>query len=331
MRILGIGNALVDIVTSLDDDKLLTRFNLPRGSMTLVDRETSSLMNMETAALVKTMASGGSAANTIHGLSNLGIETSFIGKIGKDELGIFFMDDMKKAHINPVLYQSYNDTGRVMAYVSPDSERTMATYLGAAIELSPEDLTQGVFTGFDYLYIEGYLINNLELVTRAIRMAKKNDLMICIDLASYNIVEQYRKTLLNDVLIYTDIIFANEEEARSLTGLPPSQALDKISEMCEIAVVKTGAEGSLIKKGKTKVEVPALSAESIDTTGAGDIYAAGFLYGQAKGLSLEKSGAIGTLLASEVIQIMGPKLLPETWIELKKHITEIEVINRKTS
>lgn len=326
MRILGIGNALVDIVTSLNDDKLLGRFNLPRGSMTLVDRETSNMMNMETSALVKTMASGGSAANTIHGLANLGIETAFIGKIGQDDLGKFFMNDMKKANINPVLYQSYNDTGRVMAYVSPDSERTMATYLGAAVELSSEDITTDVFNGFSYLYIEGYLINNLELVNKAIRMARKNGLRICIDLASYNIVEEYKKVLLDDVLINTDIIFANEEEARSLTGFEPSQALDEISKMCEIAVVKTGADGSLIKKGENQIEVPALKVESIDTTGAGDIYAAGFLYGQAKELSLEKSAAIGTLLASEVIQIMGPKIFPEKWKELKERILKIETI-----
>lgn len=326
MRILGIGNALVDIVTSLNDDDLLSLFNLPKGGMTLVDRETSTRMNSETAALVKTMASGGSAANTIHGLSNLGIETSFIGKIGQDDLGEFFMNDMKNARINPILYESMNDTGRVMAYVSPDSERTMATYLGAAIELSTEDLTTDLFTDFNYLYIEGYLINNPELVTKAIQMAREKSLKICIDLASYNIVEQYKEVLLNEVLTNTDIIFANEEEARSLTGLPPSKALDVISEMCEIAIVKTGAEGSLIRKGKSKVEIPALKVESKDTTGAGDIYAAGFLYGQAKGLSLEKSGTIGTMLASEVIQIMGPKIFQEKWKDLKKQIAEIEIV-----
>lgn len=325
MKIIGIGNALVDIVTSLKDDALLGRFNLPKGSMTLVDRETSNLMNLETAALEKTMASGGSAANTIHGLSNLGIETSFIGKIGQDDIGDFFMKDMKNAKITPVLYQSFNDTGRVMAYVSPDSERTMATYLGAAVELSPEDIAPNIFTGFNYLYIEGYLISNLELVIKSIRLAMAGGLKVCIDLASYNIVEQYRDVLLNDVLIYVDIIFANEEEARALTGLPPNEAVDKISEMCEIAVVKSGPDGSVIKSHNEKVEVPALRVESRDTTGAGDIYAAGFLYGQSKGLGLEKAGRIGTLLASEVIQIMGPKLEKETWGSLRKQVSDIEM------
>ncbi|MFW5820861.1 MAG: adenosine kinase [Bacteroidota bacterium] len=324
MKILGIGNALMDIVTSLEDETLLERFNLPKGSMTLIDRQTSNYMNKETLALKKTLASGGSAANTIHGLSNLGMETSFIGKIGQDDLGTFFMEDMKKAGINPILYKSLNDTGRVIAFVSPDSERTMATYLGASVELSPGDLMIGDFTGFHYVYIEGYLINNPDLVKQAMKIAKENGIKICIDLASYNIVEQYREVLLKDVLSQADIIFANEDEARVLTGAEPLHALEIISGMCDIAVVKTGAEGSLIKKGDEQVNVPALMVDSIDTTGAGDIYASGFLYGQAKGLSLEKSASIGTLLASEVIQIMGPKLEKTHWEELKEKIRNIE-------
>ncbi len=314
----------MDIVTSLEDETLLERFNLPKGSMTLIDRQTSNYMNKETLALKKTLASGGSAANTIHGLSNLGMETSFIGKIGQDDLGTFFMEDMKKAGINPILYKSLNDTGRVIAFVSPDSERTMATYLGASVELSPGDLMIGDFTGFHYVYIEGYLINNPDLVKQAMKIAKENGIKICIDLASYNIVEQYREVLLKDVLSQADIIFANEDEARVLTGAEPLHALEIISGMCDIAVVKTGAEGSLIKKGDEQVNVPALMVDSIDTTGAGDIYASGFLYGQAKGLSLEKSASIGTLLASEVIQIMGPKLEKTHWEELKEKIRNIE-------
>ena len=323
MKVIGIGNALVDIVTSLNDEKLLDRFKLPRGSMTLVDREMSNLMNMETSGLKKTRASGGSAANTIHGIANLGIETAYIGKIGQDDLGRFFLRDMEKVKISPILYQSFNDTGRVIAFVSPDSERTMATYLGAAIELSEEDISSGIFTGYDFLYIEGYLINNLKLVTKAIRLARKNGLIVCIDLASYNIVEQYKDALKEEVLNSVDIIFANEEEARALTGLPPEDAIEIISGYCDIAVVKTGAKGSIVKQKDLLVEVPALKVKSIDTTGAGDIYASGFLYGQAKKLGLETSARICTLLASKVIGVMGPKLSKADWKEVKKEIEEL--------
>lgn len=320
MKIIGIGNALVDILAQMKDEKLLEQFKLPKGSMTLVDRDTSNIINEETSRLKKTRASGGSAANTIHGLANLGIETAYIGKIGGDDLGSFFLQDMEKAGINPILYQSVNDTGRVMALVSPDSERTMATYLGAAIELLADDIVSGIFEGYNYLYIEGYLLSNLALVKKAIQLGKENGLKVCIDLASYNIVEQYRDALLKDVLPNIDIIFANEEEAKALIGLEPQEALEKISQLCEIAVVKTGSKGSLIKKGNERVEVPALKVKSIDTTGAGDIYAAGFLYGQVNSMSLEKSARIGTLLASRVIGVMGPKLEESAWVELRGEI-----------
>lgn len=320
MKIIGIGNALVDILTQLEDETLLEMYTLPKGSMTLVDRETSGLMDRETSGLKKTRTSGGSAANTIHGLANLGIETAYIGKIGEDELGRFFLQDMENTGINPILYQSFNDTGRVMAFVSPDSERTMATYLGAAIELSDEDITSGIFESYRYLYIEGYLINNLKLVKKAIQLGRENGLRVCIDLASYNIVEQYRDALLNDVLNSIDIIFANEEEAKALTGEDPERSLDLISGMCDIAVVKTGAKGSMVKQGDKIVEVPALKVESVDTTGAGDIYAAGFLFGQARSLGLEASARIGTLLASKVIGVVGPKLEEEVWEELRGEI-----------
>jgi len=315
----------VDIITELKDETLLEKYKLPKGSMTLVDAELSGQMDRETSGLRKTMASGGSAANTIHGLARLGIESAYVGKIGNDDLGRFFLKDMEIAGIYPILYQSFTETGRVMAYVSPDSERTMATCLGAAIELSADDIVPGIFNGHDYLYIEGYLINNHKLFAKAIQMGKENGLKVCVDLASFTVVDQYRDILQSDIQ-QVDIIFANEEEARSLTGLAPDDALKALAESCEIAVVKIGAEGSLIRKGNGAVHVPAPRVKSIDTTGAGDIYAAGFLYGLAHSLDLEKSGMIGTLLASRVIQVMGPKLPEEVWREV---VGEIGAVARR--
>ncbi len=320
MKILGMGNALVDIMTLLNDDLVLERFKLPKGSMTLVDRELSNLIHVETIGLKKMMASGGSAANTIHGLANLGISTAFIGKIGNDEMGTFFRQDMENHNINPILFISPNDTGRAVALVSRDSERTFATYLGAAIELDDADLSPDVFRGFNYFYIEGYLINNLKLIEKALRLAKKNKLKICIDLASYNIVTQYKELLLGEIMKYVDIVFANEEEALALTGFGPELALDLLAGITEIAVVKTGSNGSLIKSGKTFHHVPALNVNSIDTTGAGDIYAAGFLYGHAKGFGLEKCGQIGTMLAGNVIETLGAKMDEKTWERLRETI-----------
>lgn len=322
MKIIGIGNALVDVITLLENEDILKKHNLPRGSMTLVDSVLSSQIYKDTLGLTRSQASGGAAANTIHGLANLGVKSSFVGKTGNDDTGNFFQEDMENAGIFPHLLRSDTATGRVMSLVSPDSERTMATYLGAAVELSESDLSENFFDLPDFLYIEGYLVANHAFFQKAVKMAKKAGLTVCVDLASYNIVEQNRDLLLNDIETCVDIVFANEEEAKALTGKQPEFALEEISQICEIAVVKTGPQGSLIKSGEEACHVPAPKVQSVDTTGAGDIYAAGFLYGMFNALNLEKCGMIGTFLATEVIQVMGPKLNKKTWAGLKTKIEQ---------
>jgi sugar/nucleoside kinase (ribokinase family) len=324
MKILGMGNALVDIMTELKNDSILQRFKFPKGSMTLVDHELSSYLYNETIGLTKHKTSGGSAANTIHGLSHLGVQTSFIGKIGNDELGKFFKKDMKINGINPILFNSITETGRVLAMVSPDTERTMATYLGAAVELDPQDLSSDIFKGNDFFYIEGYLVQNKELIEKAVRLAKHNGIKTCLDLASYNIVLENIDFLKDILREYVDIVFANEEEAKALTGKSPDHALEELSEMCEIAVVKLGANGSLIKAGAEKIVIPGRTANCIDTTGAGDLYAAGFLYGIGKGYSFKIAGEIGSILAGKVIEEIGAKMEESTWETLRREILAIE-------
>ena len=216
MKVLGMGNALVDIITTLKSDELLTTFKLPKGSMTLVDHETCNFLNVETAGLIKQKTSGGSAANTIHGLAHMGIDTGFIGMVGNDDLGNFFYKDMKNKNIDPILFKSVRETGRAMAFVSPDSERTFATYLGAAIELSTEDIDSKIFAGYDYLYMEGYLVQNHPLIEKALRLAKSSGLKVCIDLASYNVVDEHKLFFLEIIRDYVDLLFANNLEAESL-------------------------------------------------------------------------------------------------------------------
>lgn len=320
MSILGIGNALVDIMTQLEDDALLDHFKLAKGSMTLVDWELSNRINFETSGLKKTKSSGGSAANTIHGLAKLGVETAYIGKIGNDDIGRFFKKDMEKSSARTILYNSLTDTGKAMALVSPDSERTFATYLGAAVELSEEDITSDIFKGFDFFYMEGYLINNFTLFDKALRLAKSHGMRTCVDLASFNIVEQYKENLISEIKSFVDIVFANEEEAKALTGKEPDEALEEIAAMCDIAIVKNGPRGSLIKTGNQKFTIQANTVKSIDTTGAGDLYASGFLYGLSKNMPLDICGKIGTLLAGNVIQVIGAKLNEKSWQEIRKNI-----------
>jgi len=324
MKILGMGNALVDIMTQLEDDRFLERFKLPKGSMTLVDRELSSFIHVETTGLKKIQSSGGSAANTIHGLAHMGLQTTYIGKIGNDEMGSFFKKDMEMNGINPILYNSFNDTGRAVALISRDYERTFATYLGAAVELSVEDITTDIFSGHDLFYIEGYLINNLKLFKKALRIAKKEGLKTAVDLASYNVVKEFKKpfqSILNELV---DIVFANEDEARALTGKDPENAINELAEHSEIAIVKTGSDGSLVRSNSITWSVPALEIHPLDTTGAGDLYASGFLYGLSRKLNLQRCAKIGTLLAANVIEIVGAKMDEPRWKNILKEVKLIE-------
>lgn len=319
-KILGIGNALVDVLTGLENDDILLELELPKGSMQLVDADKSKRIQERTKDLSKDMASGGSAANTIHGLSSLGVNTSFIGTVGDDSVGEFFKNDLVKNNINPFLIVSSSPSGIANAMISKDGERTFGTFLGAAIELSEDKLVDEHFTDHDIIHVEGYLVQNHDLLEGILKKAKEKGLKVSIDLASYNVVEDNLDFLKKMVDQYVDIVFANEEEAKAFTGLEPKSALDKISEMCDIAVVKVGGDGSMIKQGNKVVTVPVDRITPLDTTGAGDLYAAGFLYGIANNLGLKRSGEIGTKLASEVIKIMGAKIPEDVWVEIHKSL-----------
>lgn len=323
-KVLGIGNALVDIITQIDDDTILEGFGLPKGSMTLVDRDTSNFIHAETAGLPKAKASGGSAANTIHGLAHLGIETGFIGAVGNDELGRFFKKDMQANKINPILFKSMQDTGRAMALISKDTERTFATHLGAAINLSVDDITKDVFEGYDYCYLEGYLVQNPEMMEKALRLARNEGLIVCIDLASYNIVAENRDFFNKLITNYVDIVFANEDEVTSLTGLSPEQSAKALQKQTRIVVVKLGAEGSLCASNEGILRIGVRPSKPIDTTGAGDLYAAGFLYGLVKGHELKMCGKIGAMLAGRVIEFVGAKMEEPHWENLRREIAAME-------
>ncbi len=343
-KVLGLGNALVDIMTRLDHDGYLGEFNLPKGSMTLVDADRSEKIYDDTMHLEKSIRSGGSAANTIHGLANLGVDSGFIGKIGTDELGKVFHDDMVAAGIHSHLSQNDTPTGRAIALISPDTERTFATYLGAAIEMDRNDIDSAIFAQYDLFHIEGYIVQNHALLEAALKLAREKDMKISLDLASYNVVEQNRDFLEDILRKYVDIVFANEDEARSLTGKEPEEALEMLAGLCEVAVVKVGKEGSLVSSqqsavssqqpvlmtksegsavGGRRYKIGIIPVKSVDTTGAGDLYASGFLYGLIQGYDLEKCGRIGAILAGKVIEVIGPKINESGWPIVRKMIQNL--------
>ena len=315
-KFLGLGNALVDILVQLPNDAKLFELNLSKGSMQLVDAERMQSILAQTEGLPRTLAAGGSAANTIHGLANLGMSTAFIGKVGDDSFGQAFANDMTQNGITPIMLKGNAESGRALAFITPDSERTFAVYLGAAIEMTPNDLNPSLFSGYTHFHIEGYLVQNHGLVRKAVELAKQSGCSISLDLA-YNVVEENLDFLREIVENYVDIVFANEEEAKAFTGKMPVEALNELGKLADIAVVKLGADGSIIKQGETTYEVGVIEVSSIDTTGAGDLYAAGFLYGLSKGLSLLKCGEIGAILSGHVIEVLGPKMDGTRWSKVR--------------
>jgi len=320
-KIIGIGNALVDVLAVLKDEVLLQKMNLPKGSMQLIDDDKLMEIKKVFALIDTSVASGGSAGNAMMALGQLRAEPGFIGKIGTDQYGAFFQQACVGNSVTAELLTSNDPSGIASIFITPDCERTFATCLGAAATLTATDITPALFEGYSYLFVEGYLVQNHAMITKAIETAKAMQLQVCLDLSSYNVIENdlaFFKELIDN---HVDIVFANELEATALTGLPPREAVDEIAKNCSIAIVKLGAEGSIIRKGTEKIEVGTEQVSPlIDTTGAGDYYAAGFLYGLTNHFSLRKCALIGGILAAQVIQVAGTTLPPSTWSIIRERI-----------
>ena len=307
--ILGIGNALTDILAVLPDDSLLKTYHLPKGSMQHVDMETGDMIWAALKPLGVKYVAGGSAANTIVCTSIFGMPSSFIGKIGDDELGLLFKSDQEQYGVNTLLLKSEHSSGRSMVFVSGgNAERTFAVYLG----------------GYDYFHIEGYLVQNQALIRRAVEMAHDAGCIISLDMASYNVVESNNAFLHDIIDRYVDIVFANETEGRAFTKLEGTrEILEEISNHCDIAVLKVGKDGSWVKSAREEHYIEAWPANTIDATGAGDTYAAGFLYAHSLGMPLKVCGEVGSIIAAKVVEVIGTKIDIPRWRDAKIEIRDL--------
>ena len=323
--ILGIGNALTDILAILPDDSLLKKYHLPLGSMQHVDMETGDQIWSALKEVGVKYVPGGSAANTITCTSIFGMPSGYIGKIGDDELGQLFSSTMQQFGVRTTMLHSDKSSGRCMVFITgANAERTFADYMGAALEMGPEDLKPEYFKGYDYFHIEGYLVQNQDLIARAVQMAKDAGCIISIDMASYNVVESNAAFLHNLIDRYVDIVFANESESRAFTKLQNAEdGLEELSRHCSIAVVKVGKDGSWVRSGEEQYYIPAWPADPIDGTGAGDTYAAGFLYAHSMGLPLRTCGEIGSIIAAKVVEVVGTKIDVPRWKAAKAEIREL--------
>jgi sugar/nucleoside kinase (ribokinase family) len=316
--IAAVGSALVDICI-LEDDTFLAQTGGSKGGMTLVEKDfIQGALTRTTRTPV--VVPGGSACNTILGIGALGSKARFIGKRGNDDLGVLFEKGLINHNVEPLLMQSDTPTGHVLSVITPDAQRSMFTYLGASSETRPEEILTEHFSDCAFVHIEGYLLFNENLMMAALRAAKKAGALISLDLASFTVVEVARDLLNSICKEYVDILIANEDEARAFTGYDDEQmALAELGKRAEIAVLKVGKRGSYITHNGAVFAVKAIGSDTaIDTTGAGDLWAAGFLYGLLKGYSLDKCGEIGSACGYEVCQVMGASIPEAGWNRIKK-------------
>jgi len=306
-KVLGVGAALVDLLIQVDEDWIV-RKGQPKGGMHLVDWASMGRMLGDVSGDMETVP-GGSACNTLVGLSRLGGRSAFLCKIGNDELGEIFTDHLARNKVESFARLGDAPTGRVLSAVTPDAQRTMFTYLGASAELSPTDTSDSIFQDAQVLYLEGYLAYNAPLLRAAASQAKAHGLQVVLDFGSFGVVNDCR-SLLDELLEsgLIDVIIANEDEAKAFTTIEEELAATHLAKIAKVAVVKLGKRGALIAQGEEIVKVEAVPVDAVDTTGAGDLWAAGFLFGYLNGWSLEKCGKLASATAAEVVQVLGPSI-----------------------
>ena len=323
MKIIGIGNALVDILYRLDDEHLLSEIHLKKDAMTLINERWEHEIEDMTRHVDKSMANGGSISNTMVALARLGREVGYIGRVGDDEMGHFFEGKLHEAGVHTQLIRGREATGVAHTFVTPGGSRTFGTLLGAAYYLGPNDITAEMFRGYDLLHIEGYLVQNQELIEAICQRAKQAGLILSLDLSSFNVVSKNRTYFHHLISDYIDIVFANEGEARAFTGSFDSlEQVRHIAHLCDLAVVKLGEQGSIamLEGGRIYKCRAEYVEDVVDTTAAGDYFAAGFLHALTRGHRLQKCLHTGTVLATEAVQVLGSHLSPAAWNRIKTSI-----------
>jgi sugar/nucleoside kinase (ribokinase family) len=318
--VVGIGNAIVDVISACEEEFLVTHA-MRKGTMALIDEgQAESLYDQMGSA---TECSGGSVANSLAGLAQLGAKTAFIGKVKNDQLGRIFRHDMKAIGIDFIGEPAAKGkpTARCLICVTPDGERTMNTYIGACADVQPDDIDGEVIKQGKYLLIEGYLWDQphaKQAIRQAIELAKMNGVKIAFSLSDVFCVERHRTEFQQLVAHEIDVVFANERELMALYEYPTlERCIAHIREHTELACITRHEHGSILVTRETDTLIlPTKVAEVVDSTGAGDLYAAGVLFGLSQGWSLEKSGNLGSQCAADIIQQFGAR--PQR--PLKRHL-----------
>jgi sugar/nucleoside kinase (ribokinase family) len=311
LDVVGVGNAIVDVIAQAEPE-LIERLELSKGTMTLIESEDADRLYAEMGAAMET--SGGSAANTLAGIASLGGKGAYIGKVRDDQLGKVFAHDIQAVGVDYRLRPATEgpSTARCLIFVTPDADRTMQTYLGVSVLLGPEDIDPQAIGDAQITYLEGYLFDRdeaKEAFVKAAELAHAANRKVALSLSDPFCVDRHRAAFRHLVEGHVDILFANHDEITSLyeTG-SFNEAVGHLVGHVEIGAVTRGAEGSVIVTADEIVEIPAQPVEKVvDTTGAGDLYAAGVLYGITRGYELATAGKIGSVCAAEIISHYGAR------------------------
>lgn len=323
MNTIGLGNALVDVLLRLKDDQVLQEVGIKKGAMDMINQNQMIAIRKKQEGLERSQAPGGSVCNTMRAMACLGAKTGFLGKIGSDTVGEYYEEALGKAGVSPYFIKTDGISGSCTVLVSPDGERTMGTFLGPAPTIAPDEIREEILRNYQCIYIEGYLLVNEALVRSTMQKAKKLGLKVALDLSNFNIVNAFRELLEELIPQYVDILFSNESEAEAFTGLKADEAVRVLSEKVEVSLVTLGKEGALIGSHGQVIAVSAEGGKPVDTTGAGDHFAAGFLYGLSVGATLEQSARIGSLLAGHIIEVIGAQIPDDKWEQIKLKVNTI--------
>lgn len=325
LEVYSIGNILIDILASVTDSDIKS-LNLDKGIMKLVEEEernkiVSFLENQEYE-----YNCGGSAPNTVITLAGLGVNCGLSGKIGKDDFGKKYIARLKELGVESYVTETEGVTGTSIILITPDSERTMNTSLCVNQEYSKDDVSAQAITQANYFYFTGYMWDTdtqKEALREAINYARKGGTKIVFDLADPFAVNRSRDDFLNMIHHHYNIVFANRDEAKLLFNCNSvEESVKELANLCEIAIVKDGANGSYVASEGKVYKIPVFKVDAVDSTGAGDTYAAGFLYGLSQGFSLEKSGHLASWLAAQIVTVMGAQFSAEKMKEIIKLLKE---------
>lgn len=317
-EVLGLGSACIDLLVSVEHE-FLDHVPGQKGGAEPIDFENLNRI-IQAAEQKPRMATGGSCANAIKGLTHLGVKCALLSKIGSDPLGHYFTDSMVKLGITPLFISSSSPTTRVLCLITPDGQRTMRFFAGSSSEMSDHHLEPSYIKGVRLVHMDAYSLYNGHLVEKMADMAKQANLLLSMDLSSFEIVHTFKDRMINLLTNKIDLVFANADEVQALTGLPPEEGCLKIQKWGLICVTLIGKEGCLVGHKDRVTHYPTSPACVVDTTGAGDLFASGFLYGYLRQLSLDQCAYFGNLLGGAVTEVTGTEMSTQKWKALRQEI-----------